>query len=54
MLHTLERNLELTNRNLNTPVVRRSAQTPTLIPERARGKGPQRRRKRALAPSARF
>jgi len=55
MLPTLERNLELTNRNLKTPVApqirpRADRDTRTVLA----GKGPQRRTKRALVPSARF
>ena len=51
MLRTFERNLELTNRNLKTPVVpqirpRVFVHTRTVLA----GKGPLRRTQRALAP----
>jgi hypothetical protein len=55
MLRTLERNLELTNRNLNTSVVPQ-IRPHVLVDTRTvlAGKGPQRRIKRALAHSAGF
>ena len=51
MLRTLERNLELTNRNLNTPVVPQ-IRPPVLVDTRTvlAGKGPQRPQKTRPCP----